>query len=477
MSQQQPRVLIVGQDATDNDLLRSWAQEVGADAATAASLTQADELVQQNPPELILAAMHLPDGRTTDHLYDLSRFGSRVVLVAEGAELEDAIRAMEQGATDYLLQPLGRERLQATVKRLVCGQGRRSQAADVPDPHRRLARFGFMYGSCPQLRRVYEQISRVAPTEATVFITGESGTGKELVARTVHHFSERSNKPFLPINCGAISPQLIESELFGHEKGSFTGAVREHRGVFERADGGTLFLDEITEMPVELQVKLLRVLETGLFSRIGSDRETACDVRIITATNRDPEGAVSEGKLRHDLLYRLQVFPISLPPLRDRGEDVVLLANHFLQEFNEREATDKQFSREALQRIQRYSWPGNLRELKNIVYRGFIMARHLVEASHLPLPADSERPTGPSLTINVGRSVASVERDLILATLHQCNGRKERAARMLGVSVKTLYNRLKDYEAFEPPEDDEAEAKAMESHDDGEDESLPPDKA
>ncbi len=313
-----------------------------------------------------------------------------------------------------------------------------------------LIRFGALPSQCAAMREIVEQIQRVAPTSVTVMLIGESGTGKEIAAQEIHRQSHRKDKPFVPINCGAISPQLIESELFGHEKGSFTGALKEHRGVFEQAHGGTLFLDEITEMPVDLQVKLLRVLETHEFVRVGSDREQAADVRIIAATNRSPAQEVEEGRLRADLLYRVQVFPIHLPPLRRREGDVEILAEHFLAELNREEGTSKTFSSGALTALARYSWPGNLRELKNVVQRTYIMADYVITAQHLPsdvvTPTESVRRQGSSLTVRVGMSVAEVEKNLIVATLDQCNGKKEKAAGVLGVSVKTLYNRLREYE-------------------------------
>ncbi|MFC4258990.1 sigma-54 interaction domain-containing protein [Marinobacter lacisalsi] len=307
-----------------------------------------------------------------------------------------------------------------------------------------------LFGPSPVMKRVMAQVRRVAPTSATVLITGESGTGKEVIARAIHDLSDRCGRPFVPVNCGAISPQLIESELFGHEKGSFTGAVRTHRGVFEQADGGTLFLDEITEMPIELQVKLLRVLETRRFVRVGSDHEQNTDIRILAATNRCPEEEVASGKLRSDLLYRLQVFPIELPGLRERKDDIGDLARFFLQELNDADGNHKAFSDEALRSLEEYWWPGNIRELRNVVQRAYIMADHVITSKELPpdlvRPVTPVRQKGHTLTVDIGTSVAEVERNLIFATLDQCGGRKEKAANILGVSMKTLYNRLRKYE-------------------------------
>jgi DNA-binding NtrC family response regulator len=295
------------------------------------------------------------------------------------------------------------------------------------------------------MRTVYAMIEKVAPTPATVFVVGESGSGKELVARTIHDFSERRRGPFIAINCGAIPANLIEAELFGHEKGAFTGASRQHRGCFERAAGGTLFLDEITEMAPEMQVRLLRVLESGKFVRVGGDGEINADVRIIAATNRDPQTAVRDGKLREDLMYRLAVFPIVLPPLRERDGDTELLAEHFLQNLNVESGTSKRFSRAALTTIRAYHWPGNVRELKNAVHRAFIMAEEFVELDLAGLACPAVE--GECLRMPVGTSLAEMERQAIFATLDHCRGNKRRAAEMLGVSLKTLYNRLTAYQA------------------------------
>jgi DNA-binding NtrC family response regulator len=321
--------------------------------------------------------------------------------------------------------------------------------------------FGHLWGRSAAMERVYQQISRVAGTAVTVFVTGESGTGKELVARTVHDLSRRRKRAFVAVNCGAISPNLIESELFGHEKGSFTGADRQHQGFFERAHGGTLFLDEITEMPTELQVKLLRVLETGTFMRVGSTQLQEADVRVIAASNRPPELAVATGRLREDLLYRLNVFPVLLPPLRDRSEDIALLAEHFLGEVNSSEGAVKRFSREALVKLGAYRWPGNVRELRNAVQRAYVMALgERISDEWLPSDAPVTNGNGHaathdvgSITVPVGSSIAQAERQLILATFVHCGRNKERTAAVLGVSLKTLYNRLKEFSS-EPPDSD-----------------------
>lgn len=377
--------------------------------------------------------------------------GAKVIVIGPRYPEKVPRRCLSQGASQYLTRPVSGGRL---FEALGIPQADRSTKKHKPgnDSAHIECELGMLFSPTSKMHQVAAEVKRVAPTSATVFLRGESGTGKEVVAQAIHQLSERCNEPFVPVNCGAISPQLIESELFGHEKGSFTGAIKEHRGVFERADGGTLFLDEVTEMPIDLQVKLLRVLETHRFTRVGSDRELSTNIRVIAATNRCPDTEVKEGRFRADLLYRLQVFPILLPPLRERAGDIKLLAAHFLSEMNEKEGTRKRLSNKALAALEKYTWPGNLRELKNILQRAFIMSDSIIGAEKIPdeISNPSEKTSagkGPCLRISVGSSIADVEKDLIFATLEECKGRKERAANILGVSMKTLYNRLRDYQS------------------------------
>ncbi len=349
-----------------------------------------------------------------------------------------------------------------------------AEAAALPDARSgRLQRLGALYGACPTMQRLFQTIGRLGPSSATVMVLGESGSGKELVAQAIHQLSARSRKAFVAVNCGALPENLIESELFGHERGSFTGAARTHRGCFERADGGTLFLDEVTEMPVDMQVRLLRVLETGRFCRVGGDQEITASVRVIAASNRDLGQAVAEGRLREDLMYRLCVIPLPVPPLRDREGDALLLAEMFLAELNVEHGSDKIYTQQARERIAGFSWPGNVRELKNVVHRGYVLSDNEVEvdvpassreaaslppaASSVPVPsmpsinsAIAARVSVPAagvrdITIRVGTSLDDAERTLIMATLDSVAGSKAKAAQVLGISLKTLYNRLHAY--------------------------------
>lgn len=295
------------------------------------------------------------------------------------------------------------------------------------------------------MRDVFRTIERVADTDVDVLIIGETGTGKELVAQAIHRQSNRSGD-FVPVNCGSLSRELAGSELFGHEKGSFTGAVRQRRGFFKRAESGTLFLDELTEMPVELQPHFLRVLETGKVLPVGGENEIDVDVRVVAATNRDPTEAIDAKVLREDLFFRLSVFPLTVPPLRERRSDVPLIAEHFLNE--SRKGVDGPgFSAGALERLQQYDWPGNVRELRHVVQRVVIMTPP--DATELELPDRFESPfgrNGESAGVEAGRSIRDVERELIHKTLEHFDGDKKAAAEALGISLKTLYNRLSSYQ-------------------------------
>lgn len=304
-----------------------------------------------------------------------------------------------------------------------------------------------LIGQAPVMLRLRDQIRRVAPTEATVLIIGESGTGKEAVAQALHTLSQRAPGPFVAVNCGAIAPSLIEAELLGHEKGSFTGADRQRAGYFERASGGTIFLDEITEMPLEMQVKLLRVLEARRFQRVGGSETISADVRVLAATNRDIEAAVREGRFREDLMYRLAVFPLRVPSLRERDGDVLVLAQYFLDGLNAKEGSRKSFSRAYLRQLPLQQWPGNVRELKNMISRAFILADDLLEPPTLPATTAPRKPSlrDGHLQIGIGTPLADAEREMILATLDHFAGDKRQTAQTLGVSLKTLYNRLEAY--------------------------------
>jgi transcriptional regulator with PAS, ATPase and Fis domain len=304
-----------------------------------------------------------------------------------------------------------------------------------------------MIGSSVEMRKIYQLVEQAAPTSASVLISGESGTGKELVAQTIHQLSQRASQPFVPLNCAAIPDTLLESELFGHEKGAFTGAFARRQGAFELANRGTLFLDEIAEMTPATQAKLLRVLQERSFRTLGGQREQSVDIRVVAATNIDPPEAVRQGKLREDLFYRLNVFAIQLPPLRDRKEDIPLLAQAFVKEFSARNGrTVAGVSDRAMQTLEQYHWPGNVRELRNVIERATIVARgDMIEPDDLPALAAASAPaaqTAGGTALAAGITVDEAERRLIELTLAHTGGNKTRAAEMLGISLKTLHNKL-----------------------------------
>jgi DNA-binding NtrC family response regulator len=443
-----PHILVVDDDVNTRNALVELITSDGLTIAAAGDLREARIQIVRQMPDVVFTDLKLPDGNGVELFEDLDpRTGVEIIVFTGHATVESAVNALKMGATDYLVKPINFQRVKAIINRIPRPGDLKAEIGSLRGELRRFGRFGLMLGNSPAMQEVYDQINRVAPTAASVLLIGESGTGKELAAQTVHELSLRRKHEFLAVNCGAISPNLIESEMFGHERGSFTGADRQHKGYFERANGGTLFLDEITEMPIELQVKLLRVLETGVFMRVGTAKEIETDVRLIAATNRDPEEAVLEGKLRLDLYHRLNVFPIQLPPLRERGKDVQLLAESFLGGLNERYGTQKTFPPNGLDSMMSYNWPGNVRELKNYVQRAYIMApTDSVNTAAVPLQISLSKPSvGTAVTIPFGTSLAEADRQLILATLDQCGGVKTRAAEILGISLKTLYNRLVEY--------------------------------
>jgi len=435
-----PHALIVDDDSVARSTLAELVARDGFTTAVAANLAEARERFEPRP-DLVLVDLVLPDGSGIELLSE-PRIAdqSDIVLITGHASVESSVDAMRLGAADYLTKPVDLGKLSEILARLSTSETRREA-----QPARGLGR---LVGTSPTMQKLYAAMERIAPTDATVLIVGESGTGKELVAQSLHEMSSRRSGPYLAVNCGAVSPNLIESELFGHEKGSFTGATRQHAGFFERAHGGTLFLDEVTEMPLDLQVRLLRVLESHTVSRVGSSEVIAIDVRVIAATNRDPYEAVKSGKLREDLLYRLQVVPLHIPPLRERPGDVAQIARRFVDELNRKSSVHKAFSAAALERLERYNWPGNVRELYNVVQRAYILAegRTITQPALQRDTLGAVTPATDGFNVAVGESLGEVERRLILHTVQRCRTQEE-AARILGISTKTLYNKLRIYDA------------------------------
>ena len=368
-----------------------------------------------------------------------------VIIMTAYSSVDDAVDLIKRGAHDYLTKPLDFERLKLTLMRALDHHRVEERKQEPrPEPGRLDTP---IIGSSPEIDELLEMVSYVAPTEATVLITGESGTGKELVAETLHRNSDRIGKPFVRVNCAALAENLLESELFGHEKGAFTGADRQRDGTFVQADGGTLFLDEIGETSAAMQVKLLRVLQEGELQRVGGDQTITVDVRIIAATNRDLEEEVEKGRFREDLYYRLNVVTLEVPPLRARQGDVELLAERFIERFAEKNRrTVESVSRECMQHLRAYPWPGNVRELENAIERGVILMRgnHLTEKS-LPLAVQKHFQENPEAGMAKPATLQEAEKELIKQTLKETGGNKSEAARRLGITRKTLQNKLQKY--------------------------------
>ncbi len=375
-----------------------------------------------------------------DQLSDLTL----ILLTAQGT-VDSAVAAIKEGAYDYLNKPVDPARLRILLQKAAERQETLREVKHLRRQLREHGSFGRMIGNSSNIRSVYRIIEQAAPTSASVLIWGESGTGKELAAQTIHELSPRSSFPFVAINCAAIPETLLESEIFGHEKGAFTGATDRRTGVFELAHRGTLFLDEIAEMQPATQVKLLRVLQERSFRRLGGRQEQSVDVRVIAATNVNPSDAVKNGQLREDLYYRLNVFQIEIPPLRERRDDVPLLIQRFLNEFNGlNDKAVKAIDQDAMQILEQYPWPGNIRELRNVVERATILSDgDFIETRHLPpLLVTRGEETLPTMTLTPGTTVDEAERRLIILTLDHTRNNKTRAAEILGISLKTLHNKL-----------------------------------
>lgn len=442
------RVLIVEDDPATRtgltELVRAW----GFTAESASDGAEALERVTDFRPSIIVSDMIMPRMSGLDLLKALAGEAEhlKIILLTAQGTVDTAVEAVKAGAEDYLTKPLDPHKLQRLLERLaeINQQKRENQAL-----RRQLTgsgRFGRIIGHSAAMRALYQVLEQAAPTPASMLLLGESGTGKELVAQTIHQLSPRAAAPFVALNCAAIPDTLLESEIFGHEKGAFTGATDRRLGCFELADRGTLFLDEIAEMTPATQVKLLRVLQERKFRRLGGRTEQAVDVRVIAATNIDPVAAIRDGRLREDLYYRLNVFSIKLPPLRDRKDDLPLLIQAFVDEFNTRDhRAVKTVTPAAMRLLEQYDWPGNVRELRNVIERAIILARgDVIEPAHLPVLDAAPVAPAPAngLTIAPGMTVDEAEEKLIFATLDAAGGNKTRAAEMLGISLKTLHNKL-----------------------------------
>jgi DNA-binding NtrC family response regulator len=445
------RVLVVDDEPAMREVLEMRLSEWGHRVIVAGSGSEARVLAEREHPDTVISDVVLPELSGLELLQTLTA-GDRdrpVILITAYGTIDEAVEAMKLGAHDFLTKPLDYDKLRATLAALAKEIERRRQMRKLDSVLEKGVGVGGLVGRSSKMREVFRLIEAVAASDASLIVCGESGTGKELVAKAVHDLSRRAHGPFIAVNMAAIPEGLAESELFGHEKGSFSGAVAARPGCFELAGTGTLFLDEITEMPAPLQAKLLRVLEGGSVRRVGGTREQPIDVRVIAATNRDPQQAVDNGSLRNDLFYRLNVFTLTLPPLREREGDVLLLVQHFVHQFNAKHGTQVEgVGREAEGLLRTYTWPGNVRELRNVIERAVILARSgWIETHHLPafLQGGGGEPEDVIL-IPAGATAAEAERVLILETLKRVGNNKAEAARQLGMDVKTIRNKLKAYD-------------------------------
>jgi two-component system response regulator HydG len=441
-------ILVVDDERAHRLMLRAHLVDAGYEVAEAGDGDEAIEAAGNKPVDLVLLDLAMPrkDGLTALPRIKALLPQAPVLIMTAYGTVESAVNALKIGAADYIPKPLDVEEVLIKIERHLANA---SLVRRVEEQAERLGeRFDFsaLVGDSKPMLKLKETLAMVAPAEATVLISGESGTGKEVVAQIIHQNSRRKDGPLVKVNCAALHENLLESELFGHEKGAFTGASVRREGRFKAAGGGTLFLDEIGEMSPSTQAKLLRALQDGEYSPLGSDRTLNSDARVIAATNRDLNQEVQEGGFREDLYYRLNVINLNMPALKERGEDIMILAERFLTQFNQKNHRDiKGFSPEARTRLLSYEWPGNVRELINTVERAVILSPGpLVETSDLP-PALQEATSGQGPGLNAGLTIREMERLLIERTLEATGQNRTRAAQMLGITRKTLQNKIKDY--------------------------------
>ena len=442
------RILVVDDEATQRELVCGFLKKQGYEVFAAPSGERALEIFRQEPVELILTDQRMPNVSGLDLIKAARGINpeSHVIVMTAYGNIETAVEAMKAGASDYLTKPLNLEELHHKIERVrercrLYAENRELRAA-LESRHR----IEGIIGDSGQMLEVISLVRRVAPTDATVLIRGESGTGKELIAKAIHYGSARAARPLVRVNCAALPENLLESELFGHEKGSFTGAIATRKGRFELADGGTLFLDEIGDLPLHLQAKLLRVLQEKEFERVGSSHSLKVNVRVLSATHRDLEALIESGKFREDLYYRLNVVTILLPPLRERRPDLPAFMDHFLRVFAQKNGkTIRGFTREAREVLLRYDYPGNVRELENLIERAVVLTRDdVIDRSDLPLTVDaSEKPDDKETSLTA--AVEGLERRMIKEALARAGGIQTRAAELLGLTERALRYKLRKY--------------------------------
>ena len=443
------RILVVDDEINIRGALVTLLEKKRYQVRGAGTGEEALEQLETAAADLVLTDLKMPGMGGMEFLRRLKQKwpDTEVLVMTAYGSIDTAIEAMRCGAYDYLTKPIDRERFPLAVEKALERHALAFENKQLKDRLETRTRFDQMVGESEPMQGVYSLVEMVADSDVTVLLMGESGTGKELVARAIHHKSHRADGPFVTLNCGALPENLFESELFGYEKGAFTGATTNKMGRFELADGGTLLLDEVGELSLKSQVDFLRVLETKEFRRLGGTKIVKVDTRIVAATNRNLQEAVKRGDFREDLYYRLNVVPIRLPPLRERGDDIPLLADRFLDEFSAQHHREpKEISREAMRLLRLYAWPGNIRQLRNLLERMVVTLKDpLIQPEHLPEEIRASREDARTMVVSLGSSLKEIEREAIRRTLAEVTNHREKAAKLLGISLRALQYKIKEY--------------------------------
>jgi two-component system response regulator HydG len=449
MSKNKPVILVVDDDRSSLDAMCETLRRTGYEVVPAHSGAEAFQYISNNEVDLVLTDLFMPTINGMEIMNAARRNDPNIaVIIFTGhGTIENAVEAMKAGAFHYLTKPVNIEELRLTVKKAL---ERKNLISENIDLKRKIERkFGFenIIANSRKMQDILDTVVQIAPTRANVLITGESGTGKELIANAIHYNSNRKNEPIIKLNCAVLAEGVLESELFGHEKGSFTGAIKSRKGMFEMADGGTLFLDEIGDIPLSTQVKLLRVIEEREFTRVGGTESIKVDVRLIAATNRDLKKAIKEGSFREDLYFRLNVVSIEIPPLRERREDIPFMVQRFMDEFCKENAKPSMLiKKDTLEALQKYSWPGNVRELRNAI-ESLVVRLKEPQITLDDLPSHiRQNEDNPAPAITVGLSINEMEKELIAKTLESVKGNKTQAAKILGIGLRTLYRKMTEYQ-------------------------------
>ena len=448
---EKPRILLVDDDKNTANGLRKILLQDGYDTSCAYTGKEALNLIATEHFDIVITDMKLPDisGFSIIEKVKKKDIDIAVVMITAFSSIQTAIDAMKKGADDYLTKPVNIEELELILKKIWEKRLLILQNKELKQKLNDKYSFSGIIGNTPEIQFIFKTITEIAPTEATVLIYGDTGTGKELIANAIHYNSDRKDKPFITLHCASLSEGVLESELFGHEKGAFTGAISQRRGRFELANGGSLFLDEVGEMNSHVQVKLLRVLETGKFERVGGEKTFESDVRIIAATNKDLEKEIEEGRFREDLYYRLNVINLKLPSLRERKEDIGLLIDNFLIKYSKKNKKNiKGITPQSAKLLNNYDWPGNIRELENTIERAVVMAKsEYIEPNNLPsnINVNTKKSRKETFRIPSGATMKEIEKTVILETLQTTNGSKSKAAKILGISTRKIEYKIKEW--------------------------------